>query len=361
MLARGQAAPLRFLVTVVLLWVAVRGASLEGWRPFAPARLRLAPPPGWLMGHWPVAAAAAATPPPARLAAAAGPATARVSSPRATPRPAPAPKQSAPNDMIREGIPMDVDQLRLIAVNADQPTGERSYVRETGIAHAAEASGVPDARAALPRWSGSAWAFLRGGGHARPLSSDGQIGGGQAGARALYRLDSRGRIGASARLSRTIDGPRQAEAAVGVDWRPLPALPVHLMAERRVALDRGGRDAFAIGAAGGAYDVRLADGWRLDGYAEAGVVGAKRRDLYADGALRGGRELGLGDGRTLTLGAGLWGAAQPHAARIDVGPSAVVRLPVEDRTVAVALDYRARLAGDARPHSGVALTIGVDF
>ena len=89
--------------------------------------------------------------------------------------------------------------------------------------------------------------------------------------------------------------------------------------------------------------------------------GASRRDLYADGAVRAGRALDLGDGRSLTLGAGAWGAAQPHAARLDVGPSAALRLPVERRTIAVALDYRARLLGDARPYSGVALTVGVDF
>jgi hypothetical protein len=361
MLARGQAAPLRFLVAVLLLWVAARGALLEGWRPFAPQRLHLGPPPGWLMERWPAAAAAAIPRPLAAIATATERTVERVLAPRAASRTPPASQQDAPTGPIREGIAMDPDQLRLIAVEAYRPTGERGYARDTGIVHAAETAGDPAAAPAPARWSGSAWAFVRGGGRARPLSSDGQIGSGQAGARALYRLDAGGAVAASARLSRTIGGPSPAEAAVGIDWRPVPSLPVHVTAERRVALDHGGRDAFAAGVSGGVYDVKPADGWRLDGYGEAGVVGAKRRDLYADGALRGGRELDLGERRTLTIGAGLWGAAQPHAARIDAGPSIVARLPFEQRTVAVALDYRARLAGDARPHSGVALTIGVDF
>ncbi|MDB5738415.1 MAG: hypothetical protein JWO65_2083, partial [Sphingomonas bacterium] len=44
-----------------------------------------------------------------------------------------------------------------------------------------------------------------------------------------------------------------------------------------------------------------------------------------------------------------------------VGPSAVLRLPIEGRTVAVALDWRQRVTGDAKPGSGVALTLGIDF
>ncbi|GLU24654.1 hypothetical protein SLE2022_405620 [Rubroshorea leprosula] len=271
-----------------------------------------------------------------------------------------------PTGPLRVGVALDADRPRLIAIAAVRPTGELIAARATGIVHAATTAGDPAVVAkALPRWSGSAWAFVRGGGRARPLAGESQIGGGQAGGRALYRLDDRGTLAASARLSRTIGGPRQAEAAAGIDWRPLPAVPLHLTVERRIAIDRGGRDAFAAGAAGGVYDVKPAAGWRLDGYGEAGVVGLRRRDLYVDGAVRGGREVALGgplgDGATLTLGAGVFGAAQPHASRLDAGPSAVARLPVAAHTVAVALDYRARLAGDARPGSGVALTVGIDF
>jgi hypothetical protein len=233
-----------------------------------------------------------------------------------------------------------------------------TYRRDSGLP---EAAAVVAASPPSKRWSGSAWAFLRGGGRATTLSPGGQIGGGQAGARMLYRLDDGGHLSAAARISTAIGGARQTEAAVGLDWKPIASLPVHLMAERRIAIDRGGRNAFTLGAAGGVDDVKVAPGWRLDAYGEAGVVGARRRDLYADGAARIARAIGLGGDTSLALGGGAWGAAQPGAARLDVGPSVVLRLPVEHHTVAVALDWRERVLGHARPGSGVALTVATDF
>lgn len=104
-----------------------------------------------------------------------------------------------------------------------------------------------------------------------------------------------------------------------------------------------------------------APGWRLDGYAQAGRVGLRRRDLYADGATRVARAIEPGHDRSLALGGGLWGAARPGAARLDVGPSAVLRLPIAHYSVALALDGRERMLGVARPGSGVALTLASDF
>lgn len=229
----------------------------------------------------------------------------------------------------------------------------------TSAATAAIASPPALAQAAsLSRLSGSAWAFVRADG-AGGIAPDGQIGGSQAGVRLLYRLT--GGLSAAARVSRTLGGPRQGEAAVGFDWQPAPTLPVHLQLDRRIALDSGGRNAWSLGVAGGAYDVRLAEHVRLDGYAQAGVVGAHARDLYADGALRVGHEVPAGARASITLGGGIWGAAQPGVARLDIGPSAVLRVPLERATLALALDGRVRVAGDARPGSGAALTLGFDF
>jgi len=98
----------------------------------------------------------------------------------------------------------------------------------------------------------------------------------------------------------------------------------------------------------------------LDGYAQAGVVGAHRQDLFADGALRIARRIEVGRS-ALLAGAGLWGAAQPGAARLDVGPHLALRVPAGATTVSVAVDGRLRVAGDARPGSGAALTLSTDF
>ncbi|MDF7777793.1 hypothetical protein P1X14_21235, partial [Sphingomonas sp. AOB5] len=63
----------------------------------------------------------------------------------------------------------------------------------------------------------------------------------------------------------------------------------------------------------------------------------------------------------LSLGGGIWGAAQRDAQRLDIGPSAALAVPVAGQNLRIALDWRQRVAGDARPGSGLALTIGSDF
>lgn len=346
----ADAAPLRFLIAVVAVWTVGRGAVLLGWQPEdLPALLRpvleadagvaqAADPDRSLLGFRPASR---------RVPSLGGRPNARVARleisrhPRQWLRPAPAPEATGFQRLADAGA-------------ARGPI----YRDAVSIDEARTMAGETQRR---PRWSGSAWGFVRGGGRATSLSPGSQIGGGQAGARVLYRLDDRGISAASGRLSRTLGGVAQSEAAIGIDIKPIAALPVHLMAERRVALDRGGRNAWTLGAAGGVYAVPLAAGWRLDAYAEAGVVGARRRDLYADGAARIARAIDFGAGRSLAIGGGVWAAAQPGAARFDAGPSIVLRLPIEDRTVAFALDWREQVAGTARPRSGIAFTTAVDF
>jgi hypothetical protein len=147
-----------------------------------------------------------------------------------------------------------------------------------------------------------------------------------------------------------------AEAALGVDWKPLRRLPVHLLAERRQALGPDGRSAFAVTLYGGVSD-SPAGPFRIDAYAQAGIVGARSRDGFADGSLRVSLPLG---GR-IRFGAGAWAAAQPGLARLDLGPQAALRLPVAGRSVTLAADWRVRVAGNAEPGSGPTLTLATDF
>jgi hypothetical protein len=216
----------------------------------------------------------------------------------------------------------------------------------------------PDPGSARPgRWSLSAWSFVRRGG-AEPLAAGGLLGGSQAGARLLYRLDrgSERPLALSVRLAAPLRRPAGAEAALGLDWQPSARLPVHLLVERRQALGRDGRSAFQLTAYGGAGDVPLGR-FRLDAYAQAGIVGARSRDPFGDGSIR----LSLPLARNLRAGVGAWAAAQPGLARVDVGPQAALRLPVTGRAVTLAADWRLRLAGNARPGSGPALTLATDF
>jgi hypothetical protein len=349
----SEAAPLRFLLAILCVWVAVRGTILWGWQP-AETALWAAPPPRSSeirLSLDPIEMA------PVDVS--------RETTPASSTMPAHAIRialddaETWDESPSTPGGPTEQPPVELAALAEPHPANEPAYSRAGGEVEAA-AIAAPSPHPGS-HWSGSAWAFVRGGGRATTLSPGGQIGGGQAGARLLYRLRQGGRLALSARLSRTIGGIRQTEAAAGLDWQPIASVPVHLTAERRIAIDKGGRNAWTLGAAGGLYAVPLGGRWRFDGYAEAGVVGARRRDLYADGAARISRAIDLGEGRSLALGGGLWAAAQPGASRIDLGPTAVLRLPVAGRTVSLALDWRRQVTGHARPHSGVAFTTAVDF
>jgi hypothetical protein len=346
----ARAAPVRFLIGVAAVWTTARGVALAGWGPTHPSQS-----PGHIELRSPMASQTAivpsllvlgretATVPLVLRAASNSSARTALSWPRSR---STQPSADSPNG------PDSTPPLLMLAVASPQP--DHAYSRASGLSEPATVADQISAK----RWSGSAWAFLRGGGRATALSP-GQVGGGQAGARILYRLDQH--LSAAARISTAIGGARQTEAAFGLDWKPIDKVPIHLMAERRVAIDRGGRNAWTLGAAGGVDDVRIAPGWRLDGYGEAGVVGARRRDLYADGAARIARAIDWGGNKSLALGGGLWGAAQPGASRLDVGPSVVLRLPVDHHGVAVALDWRERVLGHAKPGSGIALTVATDF
>ena len=209
------------------------------------------------------------------------------------------------------------------------------------------------------RWSGSATAFVRPGSGAASLAGGGQLGGSQLALRLAYRLNpgSTTRTAAAVRLYAPL-GQRGAEAAVGLDWYPMKGVPLRFSIERRLRLDRYGRDAWSAYAAGGFY--REHESIVLDGYAQAGVVGARSRDLFVDGAVRGGYKLPLGP-VTAIVGAGAWGAAQPGAERLDAGPRIGVTVPLADHSLSIALDGRLRVAGHARPGSGAALTLGFDL
>jgi hypothetical protein len=62
--------------------------------------------------------------------------------------------------------------------------------------------------------------------------------------------------------------------------------------------------------------------------------------------------------RNVSAGLGLWAGGQTGLYRVDAGP----RLTLDvGRGMRMHLDYRQRLAGDALPASGPALTVAGDF
>lgn len=219
------------------------------------------------------------------------------------------------------------------------------------------AAPLPPAASSPPsRLTGSAWLLVRRDGE-KGLAPGGVLGGSQVGARLIYRIngDHRRPLSVSARLYSPLRRRAVAEAAIGLDWQPMRRLPVHLLLERRQRLGRDGRSAFGMTAYGGG-SVPLGGGWQVDGYAQAGIVGLRSRDLFVDGSARIARRIG-----PLDVGAAIWGAAQPGAARMDTGPHLALPFRVGGASFRLSADYRFRIAGQARPASGPALSLGVDF
>ena len=92
----------------------------------------------------------------------------------------------------------------------------------------------------------------------------------------------------------------------------------------------------------------------LDSYLQAGLVGLLNRNPFIDGSFRLTRPVY----KQFSAGFGVWGGAQPGVYRLDVGP----RLSMAVRNnIKVHFDWRQRLAGNAQPGSGPAITVASDF
>jgi hypothetical protein len=208
----------------------------------------------------------------------------------------------------------------------------------------------------IDRLQVSAWALLRnqqtGAVGPSSLASSGNLGGSQAGARLTYAFTRQ--IAASFRTSSDI-GRRGFEVAAGVRVQPLTNIPVWLTAERRQRIGQfGGRNAFAVFAEGGLYQRPLPWQFNLDAYFQGGVAGMRSRDPFVDGAFAITRPVY----KNFSAGFGVWGGAQPGLYRLDAGPRVTMQVR---KNVRVHFDWRQRLAGNALPGSGPAITLGADF
>lgn len=203
------------------------------------------------------------------------------------------------------------------------------------------------------RFAGSTWLMIRRG--TGDSLADGQLGASQAGIRLTYAIDRARGVALSGRLSAPLRGEGR-EAALGLDWQPT-RLPVHLLIERRVDIDTGGSRTAGQVIAGAAFALPL--GISLDSYAQAG--GVARRGGFIDGAARLARPMATAGPARLEVGAGAWGGAQRGTARLDIGPMLAVAFPAQHGLARLSLEYRVRVAGRARPGSGLALTLGSSF
>jgi hypothetical protein len=221
-----------------------------------------------------------------------------------------------------------------------------------------------DRPASGSRWSGDGWLLLRSDGNGPLAAGVPSYGRSQAGAVLRYRLapSSGHRPCAYARVMRALAEPGETEVAAGLAARPLARVPLSVAAEVRVRDGPAGREvrpaAFAVTELPPAS---LPLGMRGEGYAQAGYVGGRFATAFVDGQARIDRLVARLGKSEVRAGAGVWGGAQKHAARLDVGPSATASFRLGETQSRVALDYRVRIAGDAAPKSGPALTISAGF
>ena len=131
-----------------------------------------------------------------------------------------------------------------------------------------------------------------------------------------------------------------------------------IAAERRIALGNGARDANALFAVGGFGPRPVLGKVEAEAYVQAGMVGFNRRDLFADGKLSLLAPLSRTPMRT---GMSISGGAQPQLERLDIGPEVQLRLPLPRAASRLSIEWRERVAGQASPSSGFAVTLGTDF
>jgi hypothetical protein len=376
---RGQ--PLIALALVLTSWVAVR-AALWDWpvaartRSDLPAQVFAAPVPVLREEPAPAAKAEAVpvAPPWPQLAPIAPPDTAPAE--LATPRPLPllpslGPAPEVPLDAPRIAAGHQMLWMAAVSQLALPPDVAQHFAARPPLAPAATAPAAAPKRER--RWSGDGWLLLRRGGNGFNLPGaglpganlpSGAYGASQAGAVIRYRLapSSPHRPALYLRASSGLERPRGEEAALGLSLRPLPKVPVAAMAEARVTRTLTGniiRPAVALVSEFPPQPLPL--GFRAEAYAQAGWVGGKDSTAFADGQARLEKPL-LSAGRLeLRAGAGAWGGAQRGAQRLDVGPTATLSMPLGGTNGRVSADWRFRVAGDAAPDSGPALTLSAGF
>ncbi len=211
------------------------------------------------------------------------------------------------------------------------------------------------------RWRASGWLLWRSGNIAfADLISTGRLGGSQAGFRLDFDLTpaGRGRVAAYGRVSSALNQPASPEMALGMSFQPARIVPVSLALERRISLGDGGRNANAALIVGGFNPTPVLGAIRAEGYAQAGAVGFRNRDLFVDGKLSLLADI---DASPVRLGGSISGGAQPDVERLDIGPEVRVRLPIQDAAARLSIEWRERIAGQAAPPSGLAVTLGADF
>lgn len=222
-----------------------------------------------------------------------------------------------------------------------------------------------------PRLNGYFWIFTRRASQAngpeatgsRATISNGQYGGSQVGAILSYPILTSPDPGLAVygRFSAALAPLAQEELALGIRVHPFDRFPLSIHAEQRLSTDSGGDRGAALYAAGGTGPRQIVEKLELETYIQAGYVLGDDKSHFFDGSATFQRPIIISDRKTLSIGTGVWAGGQRNVARLDLGPRADIRFPLGSKSARIAVDWRVRVAGDAQPKSGVAITLSTGF
>ncbi len=256
-------------------------------------------------------------------------------------------------------------QLMWLAALARMPVPD--ILTERMVTPAGPDRARPATHSVEGRWSLDGWALWRQG-SGGSLVSQGRVpsyGASQAGAALAYRLAPANRHDPRAylRLYHALIDQGEGEVAAGLSARPVPQIPVRAYVELRAT--RFGDDTTrlrpAILAATELPPQELPGGLRGELYLQGGYVGGKFATAFADGQLRVLHDVKRFDLARVSLGGGAWGGAQRGAHRLDLGPTMQADVTLGKTPARISLDWRERVAGNADPDSGLAVTLSTRF
>jgi hypothetical protein len=213
------------------------------------------------------------------------------------------------------------------------------------------------------RWGAElyAYSFWRFASADRPALAPGaQYGGSQSGMIATidpFGEPDRG-LALLARGAVTPDG-EERELSFGLRWKPAAGWPILLSAERR--LRANAPDHFTAYLSGGVDALKLPGRWQLDAYGQMGYASGRNGGEFFDAQARLTQSLGELAGTPVAVGVGGWAGGQRGSKRMDVGPTVNAKINAGPTFVLVQLDWRLRVAGNARPKDGLALTLSTGF
>lgn len=221
-----------------------------------------------------------------------------------------------------------------------------------------------------PRWSSDRWLLMRrGSGAAAQAPGAASYGASQAGAVVRYRLGKGDHNAAYGylRTSLAINAPgNDKEIALGLGARPIARIPLRVLVEAR--LQDTSRSPMRVRPVATVVTElpwqKLPFGFRAEAYGQAGYAGGRDSTAFFDaqGLVDHPLPNWLGTQRDLRAGAGFWAGGQKGAVRLDVGPRVSFAADLgEEVPSRIALDWRFRVAGNARPGSGPAITIASSF